>query len=152
VFQDDQWKRLAAAIRKRHGDNGGTSREPLVLIGHSYGADDSIRIARELEKSGIDVDLLILMDPVTPPPVPLNVRACRNYYQSNGAADALPWLRGVAVKPAPEFVGRLDNIDLRRDRTDLLESKTNHFNIEKNEKLHAAIIEEVLATCPRRRW
>ena len=63
-----------------------------MLIGHSYGADDVVRVARELDKSNVPVDLLVTLDPVTPPPVPKNVRHALNIYQSNGARDALPFL------------------------------------------------------------
>src|SRR5262245_43749152 len=38
VFQDDQWSELAANIRKKY--RAVPQREPIVLIGHSYGADD----------------------------------------------------------------------------------------------------------------
>src|SRR5215208_6218642 len=41
VFQDDQWAELAANIRKKY--RAAPQREPIVLIGHSYGADDVIR-------------------------------------------------------------------------------------------------------------
>src|SRR5438552_15891752 len=38
VYQDDQWRSLAHRIAKEY--QGRNSAEPLVLIGHSYGADD----------------------------------------------------------------------------------------------------------------
>jgi len=146
VYQDDQWKALAQTIRRRYAE--ATAREPLVLIGHSYGADDALRIARELEKSGVVVDLLITLDPVTPPRVPKNVRRCRNYFQSNGVADRLPWLRGVPVQASTS--DQVMNIDLRKDRRDLLERDTNHFNIEKNQRVHAAVLDDVLQVCLQR--
>ena len=85
VYQDDQWRSLAGAIRKKYKN---TNHEPLILVGHSYGADDVVRISRELGRDNIKVDLLITLDPVTPPNVPANVRTCVNLYQSNGIADA----------------------------------------------------------------
>jgi pimeloyl-ACP methyl ester carboxylesterase len=148
VFQDDQWHALAGEIRERY--KSADYAEPLVLIGHSYGADDAIRIARELGEAGIAVDLLITLDPVTPPRVPGNVRICRNLYESNGVMDTMPVLRGVAIEAAPHFHGDLTNIDIRRDRTDLLEADTNHFNIEKNSKVHDLVLEEIRVVCPLR--
>ncbi|MDB5296927.1 MAG: hypothetical protein JWO31_2910 [Phycisphaerales bacterium] len=127
---------------------------PLVLIGFSYGADDSIRNAARLAAAGRAVDLLVLIDPVTPPLVPANVRRCVNFYQSNGAWDALPWLRGVPVEAGPAGAGadagtgatadrgRVTNVDLR-DRPDLLEPGTSHKTMAANPKLHAAILAEV---------
>ena len=151
VYQDDQWPALARTIAREYRE--APDAEPLVLIGHSYGADDVIRIARELEKANVPVDLLVTLDPVTPPPVPKNVRHALNIYQSNGARDALPFLRGVAVKPGAGFAGRLDNFDIKKDRRDLLESGTDHFNIEKKGAVQEEVVGHVLLTCPpRQTW
>src|SRR5688572_25738382 len=151
VFQDDQWAALARQIAREY--RRAPDAEPLVLIGHSYGADDVIRIARELDKANVPVDLLVTLDPVTPPPVPKNVRQALNIYQSNGAWDALPFLRGVAVKGDEKFVGRLDNFDIKKDRRDLLEPGTDHFNIEKKNAVHEEVVGYVLMTCPpRQTW
>ena len=151
VYQDDQWAALARTIAREY--QGKRDAEPLVLIGHSYGADDVIRIARELDKANVPVALLVTLDPVTPPPVPKNVREALNIYQSNGAWDALPFLRGVPVKADAQFVGRLDNFDIRKDRRDLLEPGTDHFNIEKKGAVHEEVVGNVLMTCPpRQTW
>lgn len=151
VYQDDQWLALARRIRQQYAN--ASDPEPLVLVGHSYGADDVIRIARELSKSNIKVDLLVTLDPVTPPPVPSNVRHCINLYQSQGAWDRLPFLRGVAVQQAVPGAGKLENFDLRSDRLDLLEANTNHFNIEKKQRVHEEVVGHVLSVCvPRRTW
>ena len=151
VYQDSQWAVLAREIAREYRDV--PDAEPLVLIGHSYGADDVIRIARELDKANVPVDLLVTLDPVTPPPVPKNVRHALNIYQSNGAWDALPFLRGVPVKRDRGFVGRLDNFDIKKDRRDLLEPGTDHFNIEKKNAVHEEVVGHVLMTCPpRQTW
>ena len=42
-------------------------RVPLVLIGFSYGADDAVQVAAKLSRAGIPIDLLLTIDPVTPP-------------------------------------------------------------------------------------
>ena len=152
VYQDDQWDNLADAIEAKY--TGAKDYEPLVLIGHSYGADDIVRIARQLEAKHITVDLLVTLDPVTPPRVPSNVKRCYNLYQSNGVFDALPFFRGVPLKTdKPETGVDLVNADVKSNRKDLLEPNTNHFNIEKKEKIHAEILKQVLATCPpREQW
>jgi hypothetical protein len=148
VYQDDQWAALAKKIKTEY--RGRTNAEPLVLVGHSYGADDVIRIARELDNANIMVDLLVTLDPVTPPLVPGNVMRCVNIYQPHGVWDNLPVLRGVPVAKEPYFSGELVNYNIRGDRKDLLKADTDHFNIEKNEKIHQEIIRQVLATCPSR--
>jgi pimeloyl-ACP methyl ester carboxylesterase len=151
VYQDDQWRTLANSIREKYK---GKRPEPLILIGHSYGADDVVRIARELNKDDVKVDLLITLDPVTPPDVSPNVALAYNLYQSNGVADALPFLRGIPLEKEQTATNtKLVNANLRKDRTDLLESGTDHFNIEKKTKIHEEVIKQVLAICPpRQTW
>jgi thioesterase domain-containing protein len=151
VFQDDQWRQLASTLSDRYRDV--QHPEPLVLIGHSYGADDVVRIARVLDERDVKVDLLITLDPVTPPAVPKNVARAYNLYQSNGAWDSLPWLRGVPLSKEDRFTGKLENHDIRVDRTELLEPDLDHFNIEKKQKIHADVIAQVLSVCvPRHQW
>jgi pimeloyl-ACP methyl ester carboxylesterase len=147
VYQTDQWPALARRIEQVWSESH--SPEPLVLVGHSYGADDVVRIARYLDRHGIEVDLLITLDPVTPPRVPNNVKIAYNLYRSNGAWDRLPWLRGVPLHPAREGA-RVVNVDIRTDRPDLLEPGTDHFNIEKKQSIHEEVIAQVLSVCPPR--
>jgi hypothetical protein len=151
-YQDDQWSSLAETIGQKY--KGVKDPEPLILVGHSYGADDVVRIARDLKKDNIAVDLLITLDPVTPPAVPENVRVCWNLYQSNGAWDAMPWLRGVPLKLADDAKStQLSNLNIRKEHTELLEPGTDHFNIEKKGRIHDAVIEKVLSACPtRQEW
>lgn len=148
VYQGEQARQLARAIIAAYA--GRHDSEPLVLIGHSYGADNVLRVARELESADIKVDLLVTFDPVTPPPVPGNIRRLENYFKPNGAWDNLPWLRGIPLDAHPDAPVKLVNIDLTSDRPDLLESNTNHFNIEKNEKVHAEILQRLETVCPPR--
>jgi len=148
VYQEDQWRALAAAIKERY--RKAKEHEPLILVGHSFGADDTLRVSRELGEAGIAVDLVVTLDPVTPPEVPANVRRCYNLYQSNGAWDKLPAFRGVPLQRAGGSLAALENVDVRKDRTDLLEPGTDHFNIEKKGKIHAEVLRQVLAACPTR--
>ena len=150
VYQEAQWRDLAATIIEKY--KGVRNPEPLVLVGHSYGADDIVAIAREIEKANITVDLLITIDPTTPPPVPANVRHCYNLYQS-GLLDMFPITRGIPLKADPDFKGKLQNVNIRVDRTDLLDPDVNHFNIEKKDKIHQEAIKQILAICPtRNQW
>jgi hypothetical protein len=148
VFQDDQWTDLAKAIEVKY--HGHPDAEPLVLIGHSYGADDAINISRQLDTAGVPVDLLVTLDPVTPQQVPKNVRLCVNLYQSNGIWDNLPWLRGIPLQQEPGSTGTLYNANVRTDRRDLLDPDVNHFNIEKKQKIHNEVLRMLLAVCPQR--
>jgi pimeloyl-ACP methyl ester carboxylesterase len=148
-YQDDQWETLAATIKTRYAND--PNAEPLVLIGHSYGADDVVRIARKLNDSNIPVALLVTLDPVTPETVPPNVRVCLNIYQSNWYMNVVPFFRGVPLSPAagPNDVVLL-NADVHHNRSDLNGPGLDHFNIEKQPKIHVEIIKNVLAACPAR--
>jgi hypothetical protein len=146
AYRESQWEELASAIVRSHRILN--SHGPLVLIGFSYGADDVLRISEKCQSVGISAELVITIDPVTPPPVPGNVRACYNYFQTNGVWDVFPWLRGIPLTSSG--TGMLVNVDIRRQRPDLLEKETAHSNIAANPKLHREIIQRVLAVCPLR--
>jgi pimeloyl-ACP methyl ester carboxylesterase len=147
VYQEDQWRELCAAIVRKYKDV--PDPEPLVLIGHSYGADDTLKIAKELQQHRINVDLIVTLDPVSPPSVPTNVRLCYNIYQSN-LLDGLPFFRGVPLEPASPAARNLVNLNLRTKGRHLLESDTDHFNIEKNPKIHREVVARLRDTCPPR--
>jgi pimeloyl-ACP methyl ester carboxylesterase len=147
VYQEDQWRTLCAEIVRKYRGVG--DPEPLVLIGHSYGADDALKIAKELQQHRIRVDLIVTLDPVTPPQVPTNVRLCYNIYQSN-LLDGLPFFRGVPLEPASHQVRNLVNVNLRTHRRDLLLPDTDHFNIEKNPRVHREVVTRVRQICPPR--
>ncbi|HWA28732.1 MAG TPA: hypothetical protein VG734_23985 [Lacunisphaera sp.] len=142
VFRHGQWPEIAATLRQP-----GWSHRPLILIGHSYGADAAISIAEDLTRHRGQVDLLITLDPCLPPPVPESVKVCRNFYRSNGLRDILPVFRGVAVRPTAGARVDLANFDLHGDRRDLLEADTDHFKITSNTRVNEAILREVRAAC-----
>jgi pimeloyl-ACP methyl ester carboxylesterase len=148
VFQEDQWYELAQKLRDAY--RAEPNHEPLVLIGHSWGADDTLRVSRELQKDNIPVDLVITLDPVTPPLIPTNVKRVINIYQSHGLWDTIPAWRGIPLQAESATATNLTNSNVRVDRTDLLEPDTDHGNIEKNVKIHAEIVKDVLELCPPR--
>jgi hypothetical protein len=149
AYQDDQWEALCSTIKTRY--TADPNAEPLVLVGHSYGADDVIRIARRLNDSNIPVALLVTLDPVTPNDVPKNVQVCLNIYQSNWYMNVVPFFRGVPLtaEPGANDVVLL-NADVHHNRSDLDSPGLDHFNIEKQPKIHVEIIKNVLAACPAR--
>lgn len=109
----------------RQGDLTG----PLILVGHSYGADDQIRTARYLGRHKITVTLLLLLDPVTPPAIPANVQRCVDIYKSHPLTDWLPFLRGVPVHAADPLLTRLTDINLRYAKVGFNTGPVNHMNI-----------------------
>lgn len=147
VYQEAQWSELANTIIAKYENK--PDHEPIVLVGHSYGADDSILITRKLAEHNIKVDLVVTLDPVTPKKVPANITHVYNLYQSS-ALDDLPFLRGIPLTPESPGPVALDNLNIRKDRTDLLDSNLDHFNIEKKEKIQDDVIAQVLKVCPTR--
>lgn len=148
VYQADQWSSVADEIAKQY--KARPDAEPLVLAGHSYGADNVLRIAQKLKHQNVKIDLIITLDAVTPPKVPANVKKVVNLYQSNGALDNLPWLRGIPLEAERPGSVVLINQDVRTDRKDLLEPGVNHFNIEKGEKIHAEVVKQIKQVCVTR--
>jgi pimeloyl-ACP methyl ester carboxylesterase len=105
------------------------NHEPIILMGHSAGADATISLARKLAPYKIPVALIINFDPVSPDPVPSNVKQIVNYYVPAG------W--GQAVAPDKSFKGKLANMNEN--------AITNHFSIDKDDSLHRQAIARVLA-------
>ena len=105
------------------------NREPIILMGHSAGADATISVARKLAQYNIPVALIVNFDPVAPDAVPNNVKQIVNYYVPAG------WGRAVAADP--RFKGKLANVNES--------STTNHFAIDKDDTLQRQAIARVLA-------
>lgn len=143
VYAGPSWRSLARQITQTRARSGQDTL--LIISGHSYGADDSIRLARALDQQGVAVDALVLVDPTTPPKIPANVRRCVNIYRSQPATDWMPWLRGVPVEGEDQST-LVINRDLRASETheDLL-NEVNHFNIEDNPAIQEMVVAEIVA-------
>ena len=126
VANHTSWRGLAddMAAKYRAGN-----REPIILMGHSAGADATISIARRLQGSGVPVALIVNFDPVSPDPVPPNVKQIVNYYVPAG------W--GAAVAADKRFKGQLATVTEN--------ATTNHFSIDKDDGLQRQAIARVLA-------
>ncbi|HEY7115824.1 MAG TPA: hypothetical protein VH475_04505 [Tepidisphaeraceae bacterium] len=147
VFQHDQCQELARTMAERY--RAAKDPEPICLIGHSFGADDALVIARELDKVGVPVDMVVTLDTVDQRQVPKNVKACYNYYQP-GIFGGSNFLRGIPLTPEPGSTGQLFNVNLLEEGKALRAWDTTHVNIDEAPKVHQAIIEHLLAICPER--
>ena len=114
-------------VKERAAGNTG----PLVLVGHSQGANNVIDMARSLEARKIPVDLLVTLAPFMQDPLPSNVVRAVNYYQSPGWGAPLTTDRG--------FHGKLSNINVADDWT------IAHISIDKSSRIHADIAREIAA-------
>lgn len=122
------WQSVARRIvsdRERFG------RSPVVLVGHSFGADAAIKVAETLERERITVNMLISLAATNPDPVPANVRRAVGYYFSEHG-----W--GLPLAGGPGFRGKLSN----RDYSGM--SEIGHFNIDKQRSVQNEIMQLVL--------
>ncbi|MDQ6939800.1 MAG: hypothetical protein M3119_06540 [Verrucomicrobiota bacterium] len=143
-----EWKKLAAFIRTEH--EAGRWSGPLILIGHSIGSDDQIRVAKRLNQGNVPVDLLILIDPTAPPSVPPNVKHCVNIFKSHPGLDAVPAFRGIEVYAVDPSRTLVENINLRRTQVDFDTHVINHFNIAKIKGVQDMVLAEIAKACPRK--
>lgn len=128
VIPHGNWETALSTIlanRRKHG------RKPVVLIGHSLGANKAILLADALRKKRIRVDYLVTFAATNPTPIPSNVRKVTNYYFKTDG-----W--GEPIEKGPGFRGRLKNIDFSNSKT------IGHFNIEKQPRLQNQVIRNVL--------
>jgi hypothetical protein len=145
---DMEYPRLQEWLVSAHKQ--GKLNEPLVLLGHSWGADDMVQVSRRLEQEGITVDLLVLIDPVTPPPAPANVKRVYCVYMSHPETDWFPFWRGVPATVQNSTATALENIDLRTAKVDFDITGISHPYVDKNEGVHNMCIREIMKICPPR--
>jgi hypothetical protein len=118
---------VAEILRDRAAGRSG----PLVLVGHSQGANNVIDMARSLEKYNVTVDLLVALSPFLQNPVPANVVKAIDYYQGPG------W--GQPLEAGPGFHGKIVNNNLADDLT------ISHIGMDKNARIQAEILREITA-------
>lgn len=120
----------AATYRKDHA--------PIIIIGHSMGADSAVSMADELKQARVPVALVVTFSPSDVEPAPANVAQVVNYYQAGSI-----W-RG-RITAAPGFHGRIRNVNLDGD------ASINHLNIDDAARLHKETIAKILAITGTRR-
>jgi hypothetical protein len=103
------------------GDHG-----PIILIGHSLGADAVIGMAQALNRYNIPVALVVLFDGTAAHDVPGNVTTAVNF------------TKAFDLAPGPGFRGSLSNVDLGYD------ASIDHFTIDKSPALQASTLDYVL--------
>ena len=147
VLSHRDWSMLADRILASF--QNGTLAGPVVMVGHSYGSDDAIRVAESLDAHGIDVDLLVLLDATVPPQIPANVGRCLHLYQHTFWGDLFPLIfSGRPVQPAPgndrtEIINRLVNFENFGEGA----LEVNHFNIDSSVIIHDVVVDEIVRVC-----
>lgn len=110
---------------------------PIVLVGHSLGANDQIKVAINLAKKQIPVALLITIDAVSPLNVPPNVKHVVNVFKPS----FVPMFSGLRVKAMDPKSTRIENIDAQS----LNKVAVNHFTIDKNLEVQKLMLNKTLA-------
>lgn len=111
------------------------THRPIILVGHSLGANEQIKVARNLDKVGIPVALLVTVDAVSQTIVPPNVKHAMNFYKSG----YVPMFSGLKLRAVNPEKTQIDNINV----VTLKDVQVNHFTIDKNPVVQAMIMEEV---------
>jgi hypothetical protein len=111
------------AARLQKGGKG-----PIIIMGHSSGADAAISMAEKMKTLGAPVALVVTFGPTINLVAPSNVSQVVNYYFGS-----------ASVTKGPGFKGTISNVDLSGD------ANINHLNVEKIDRLHASVIAKVQA-------
>ena len=112
------------AAHYRAGERG-----PIILIGHSLGANAVMTMAQSLNRDGIPVALVIPFD------------GTASYYASKNVACVLNLTQNYAyMRSGAGFHGKLMNVNVAG------ESGIDHFTIDKAPRLQAQALNSVLET------
>ena len=123
------WKRIADKVIEQYKTEKNVA--PIILIGHSLGADACLVMANWLGLNRVPVRLVVTFDGVAVThPLMANVQEIVNFYKPNGY--------GRKVDVVDKFPGTLNNVDLTK-RTDI-----DHLNIDKDPVLQEEVIAKVL--------
>jgi hypothetical protein len=120
------WQSLAdqAAARYKAGTEG-----PIIIIGHSLGADAVMEMSAYLGAKGVPVALAVPFDGTQSFAASSNIAHVLNLTQRSYAY----------MRKGPGFKGTLVNFDVSSD------PNIDHLNIDKSPRLHAKVIGEVLS-------
>ncbi len=128
VINHQAWKKAAVTIANHHKKN---KKAPIILVGHSWGANAILRIAKFLQQRDIKVQYFVTFEPNINLPVPANVESAANYYLSNS-------LLGQKLKKQQGSRGKLQNVDL------ITIDGIGHFNIEKQTRVQKLVVKNIL--------
>lgn len=128
-----RWQELAEDIVRR--DKAKQVSYPIIIMGHSLGANDASKLASYLGNRGVKVSYVVMFDPTEPGYVGKNVGKVVNYYIPNG---------DNRVYKGNGFTGTLQNVSVAN------REEITHTTIEKNRELQNRVIGQAIAlTKPR---
>ncbi|MEM9279741.1 MAG: thioesterase domain-containing protein [Pseudomonadota bacterium] len=136
VYNHAAWRELADNILLRAKKK--QVSYPIVIMGHSLGANASTTMAKYLGDRGVKVQYVVAFDPTVTTAVGKNVNRVINFYLPNDNHSNI-------VKKAPGFRGVVKNINVRGVRG------LTHTTVEKDAKFHSEVIQRTLTYTKKRR-
>lgn len=127
VLNHNSWGLVA---RRIIADQARFGRRPVVLVGHSLGANAIIRIAERLKQADIAVQYMATLAATDPDPVPSNVGRVDNYFfETNGWGRKLTGGKG--------FSGTLRNRDYSHSHG------VGHFNMTEQPAIQRELVRNI---------
>lgn len=132
VYNHAEWQTIADEITAKYkaGQHG-----PIVLVGHSLGADAVMFMAEYLGKKGVPVALVVPFDGTGSFAASSNVARVMNLTQRDYAY----------MRRGSGFRGELSNIDVSN------QAGIDHINIDKSARLHAMVLAKIQGVIGRGR-
>jgi hypothetical protein len=126
ILNHSEWREVADEIAAKYkaGNHG-----PIILIGHSLGADAVMLMGEYLGTKGVPVALIVPFDGTRSLNASANVARVMNITQR----DYAYMRRGYG------FRGELANVDVSRDES------IGHISIDKSARLHAMVVNKVVS-------
>jgi hypothetical protein len=133
VHNHARWEELAAEAADKYSKD--KTFGPIILIGHSLGANASVLMAEKLGAAGVPVRLIVTFDSLSRSndvkvKISSNVEEVLNFYKAKA------W--GLEMIPGKGFKGKIDNVNLNEKRG------VGHLNMDKNPELQARVVDFVL--------
>jgi hypothetical protein len=131
------WRAASTSVRTIGDTYLGGQRAPIILIGHSLGANAVMEMGHTLARRNVPVAYMVTLDATQAATVPGNVREFVNFFQRNGFGQPMN-------RPA-NFRGTMINIDLT-DRQYI-----RHKNMDQRELIQEIIVGKIwqITACPR---
>lgn len=108
---------------------------PIILVGHSLGANEQIKVARNLNKAGVPVALLVTVDAVSQTIVPSNVQHALNLYKPG----YVPMFSGLKLRAVDPQRTPIENINVAT----LPGVQVNHFTLDKHPVVQGIILKRI---------
>ncbi len=130
VHNHSEWQAIAddIAVKYKAGKHG-----PVVLVGHSLGADAVMFMSEYLGKKGVPVALVVPFDGTGSFAASSNVARVMNLTQRDYAY----------MRRGSGFRGELSNIDVSN------QAGIDHINIDKSARLHAMVLSRIQSVLGR---